>query len=55
MNSLINFYLDIKIICLTATYTCRILWCQKSKKYNKLKSSNYENIRLYPLRRISGK
>ena len=25
------------------------------KKYNKLKSSNYENIRLYPLRRISGK
>ena len=25
------------------------------KKYNKLKSSNYENIRLYPFRRISGK
>ena len=25
------------------------------RKYNKLKSSNYENIRLYPFRRISGK
>ncbi len=28
---------------------------KKNRKYNKLKSSNYENIRLYPFRRISGK
>ena len=32
-NSLINFlYLDIKIICLTATYTCRIFVVQEKQK-----------------------
>ena len=32
-NSLINFlYLDIKIICLTATYTCRIFAVWKYEK-----------------------
>ena len=28
---------------------------KKNKKYNKLKSSNYENIRLYSFRRIGSK
>ncbi len=32
-NSLINLlYLDIKIICLTATYTCRIFVVQEKQK-----------------------